>query len=64
MRERLLIVLVVVLLAAAATAVLPAVAPISGNASGLTTVVYADDGPTPTPTPQGSNCQGGTYCGG
>lgn len=62
MRERLLIVLVVVLLAAAATAVLPAVAPISGNASGLTTVVHADDGPTPTP--QGSNCQGGPSCGG
>lgn len=61
MKERLLIVLVVVLLAAAATAVIPAVAPISGNASGLNTIVHADD---PTPTPQGSSCQGGSNCGG
>lgn len=62
MRERLLLVLVVVLLATAATAVLPAVAPNSGHAAGPITVVHAGD--DPTPTPQRSNCQGGSGCGG
>ena len=27
-------------------------------------VVYADDSPTPTLTPQGTSCQGGSNCGG
>lgn len=61
MKERLFLVLAVALLVAAAL-VAPGVAPNGG--AGLSNVVYADGEATPTPTPRGSNCQGGHGCGG
>lgn len=64
MKERLLIVLAVVVLTLAAAPALSSLAPAGSSIAGSPGVVYADGGPTPTSTPQGSNCQGGSGCGG
>ena len=64
MKERLLIILAVVVLTLTAAPALSSLAPASASTAGSPGIVYADDGPTPTSTPQGSNCHGGPSCGG
>ncbi len=63
MKERLLIILAVAVLTLAAAPTLSSLLPAGSSTAGSPSVVYAD-GPTPTPTPQGSNCHGGPSCGG
>lgn len=64
MKERLLIILAVVVLTLAAAPALSSLLPAGGSTAGSPGVVYADDGPSPRPTPQGTSCQGGSNCGG
>ncbi len=64
MKERLLIILAVAVLTLAAAPAISTLLSNGGSTAMSAGVVYADDGPTPTPTQQGSNCHGGSTCGG
>ncbi|MEZ4768769.1 MAG: hypothetical protein R2844_10145 [Caldilineales bacterium] len=64
MKERLLIILAVAVLTFAAAPAVTSLLPGGDSAAGSPGVAYADDGPTPPPTPQNANCHGGSTCGG
>ena len=64
MKERLLIILAVAVLTLATAPAISTLLPNRGSTAGTAGVVYAGDSPTPTLTPQGTSCQGGSNCGG
>lgn len=64
MKERLLIILAVAFLTLAAAPAVSSLLPAGSSTAESPGVVYADGDSTPTPTPQGSSCQGGSGCGG